>query len=116
MKWISCDNSLDYLVSPRPASSIYLFVAGDDNLSVSDSPLSPLTPLSPSLLRSTPSPKVRPLVQFPVSKLSLSLSLTPEVLDLLVTGGEGSGGLIVWHLLPALSLDCVATVTVSVRE
>ena len=57
MKWISCDNSRDYLVSPRSQqSSISLFIAGDDNLSVSDSPLSPL---SPSLLRSTPSPKVR---------------------------------------------------------
>ena len=72
MKCISCDNSLDYLVSPVSQPSIYLFVAGDDNLSVSDSPLSPLTPLSPSLFRSTPSPKVRPLVQSSLLAVSFS--------------------------------------------
>lgn len=94
MKCISCDNSLDYLVSPSWALSLYLFVAGDDNLSVSDSPLSPLTPLSPSLLRSTPSPKVRP---------SLPRAVPGKICWWMYC--------IAFHLLPVLSGDCVSTVS-----
>ena len=86
MKCISCDNSLDYLAQAHHIS-LHLFVAGDDNLSVSDSPLSPLTPLSPSLFRSTPSPKVSPVLRS--SSVSLSHLKCHKEMSVIFWGGWG---------------------------